>query len=67
MMMLYMVRLRYSLLMVVVIVVMYFDLSDLLLGPSFPVDFCHGGDDGHVGRYSSGLPVRGIMVPLPPL
>ena len=53
--------------MVVVIVVMYFDLSDLLLVPSLPVEFCHGGDDGPVGRCSSVLPVRGIMVPLPPL
>ena len=62
-----MVRLRYSLLMVVVIVVMYFDLGDLLLVPSLHVEFLHDGDDGTVGRCSSVLPVRGIMVPLPPL
>ena len=62
-----MVRLRYSLLMVVVIVVMYFDLGDLLLVPSPHVEFLHDGDDGIVGRCSSVLPVCGIMVPLPPL
>ena len=60
-------RFRHSLWMVEMIVVMYSDLGDLLLVPSPHGEFLHDGDDGTVGRCSSVLPVRGIMVPLPPL
>ena len=67
MMMLLLFRFRHSLWMVEMIVVMCSDLGDLLLVPPPPGELLHDGDDGTVGRCSSVLPVREIMVPLPPL